>query len=692
MKIWINILSIVLISCNLPSKQANEVNSINKKHNRLINETSPYLKQHAYNPVEWYPWGSEALNRAKKEDKLLLISIGYSACHWCHVMEEESFEDSTVAAIMNKYFINIKIDREERPDIDQVYMRAVQLMNKGRGGWPLNVITLPDGGPLFGGTYFPKDQWTGILRNISDIYINDRKKAVDFAAKVTAGIKSSDQLIPNNNNNLISSSFLLKTIEKWKSRFDKKNGGTKKSPKFPLPNNLEYLLDYGILANDNECLDHVKLTLDKMAKGGIYDQIGGGFSRYSVDELWEIPHFEKMLYDNAQLISIYSKAYRFYKKEEYKHIVTQSINFLRRELKGEKMYYSALDADSEGEEGKYYVWTLDEIKSLINVNFHQLSALYNINEKDVWEHGNYVLRRSKTYDELTLNEKNILVKANQLLLENRTQRVKPRLDNKSIVSWNALLITAYLEAYDAFGDESYLKEAKWISDNIKKYCFKEGKLIRIVGKVDGTEAFLDDYALWAEGLIKLYETTFDPGYLAQANTLIEVVNADFSADSSAMYYYYSKRGEQLIHRPKEITDNVIPSSNSILANVLHRLAIHLGNKSYENKSKEMLLEVCSSIESYGSGYSNWLKLVNDIVYGTNEIVFTGPKALKYRDEFVKDYSSNILIAGAIKKSNLPLLENRISEETYIFVCRHGTCKLPVKKVENVFKMIDSNIR
>ena len=691
MKIWISILSIVLISCNLPIKHANEVSS-NNKYNRLINETSPYLKQHAYNPVEWYPWGNEALVRAKKEDKLLLISIGYSACHWCHVMEEESFEDSTVAALMNKYFINIKIDREERPDIDQVYMRAVQLMNNGRGGWPLNVITLPDGGPLFGGTYFPKDQWTGILRNINDIYINDRKKAVDFAAKVTAGIKSSDQLLSNNNNDLISSSFLLKTIEKWKSRFDKKNGGTKKSPKFPLPNNLAYLLDYGILANDNECLDHVKLTLDKMAKGGIYDQIGGGFARYSVDELWEIPHFEKMLYDNAQLISIYSKAYRFYKKEEYKHVVTQSINFLRRELKGEKLYYSALDADSEGEEGKYYVWTLDEIKLLFNADFHQLSALYNINEKDVWEHGNYVLRRSKTYDELTLNEKNILVKANQLLLEKRIQRVKPRLDNKSIVSWNALLVSAYLEAYDAFGDESYLKEAKWISDNIKKYCFKEGKLIRILGKVGGTEAFLDDYVLWAEGLIKLYESTFDPGYLKQANTLIEVINADFGADSSEMYYYYSKRGEQLIHRPKEIIDNVIPSSNSILANVLHRLAIHLGNKSYEKKSKEMLREVCSSIESYGSGYSNWLKLVNYIVYGTNEIVFTGPKALEYRDEFVKDYSSNILIAGAIKKSNLPLLENRISEETYIFVCSHGACKLPVRNVENVFKMIDSNIR
>ena len=300
MKIWICIFSIVLIGCAHPSKEAHETKSINEKANHLINETSPYLKQHAYNPVEWYPWGDEALARAKKEDKLLLISIGYSACHWCHVMAHESFEDSTVAALMNKYFINIKIDREERPDIDQVYMDAVQLMNEGRGGWPLNAIALPDGGPLFGGTYFPKDQWLNILKKMGELYPKDKVKAKEFAAKITAGIKSNNQLIQNDDKVLIKEDYLNKTVETWKNSFDSRNGGVKRAPKFPMPNNFEFLLDYGILAQEGELKSHVELTLDKMAMGGIYDQVGGGFARYSVDKVWKVPHFEKMLYDNAQ--------------------------------------------------------------------------------------------------------------------------------------------------------------------------------------------------------------------------------------------------------------------------------------------------------------------------------------------------------------------------------------------------------
>jgi uncharacterized protein YyaL (SSP411 family) len=436
----------------------------------------------------------------------------------------------------------------------------------------------------------------------------------------------------------------------------------------------------------------VKLTLDKMAKGGIYDQIGGGFSRYSVDELWEIPHFEKMLYDNAQLISLYSKAFRFYKKEEYKHVVLQSINFLQREMKGKQLYYSALDADSEGEEGKFYVWKTEELKELFSTDFEQFSRLYNINEKGFWEHGNYILQRNNTYDQLTIKEREFLKDANEILLKKRTERIRPGLDDKSIVSWNALLISAYVEAYNAFGDDSYLEEAKWISGNINKSCFKDGELIRILNKGGGTEAFLDDYVFWAESLIKLYECTFDEAYLTKANTLIEKVNSDFIDPSSPMYFYYSKKGEQLILRPKEISDNVIPASNSALANVLYKLGIHLGSKEYEHKSKEMLLEVQSSIERYGAGYSNWLKLANNVVYGTNEVVFAGPKALEYRKAFIENYTPNVLIAGALKASELPLLENRITNETYIYVCKDGACKLPVKDVDNALNSLGSSIR
>lgn len=655
--------------------------------NHLINETSPYLKQHAYNPVEWYPWGEEALAKAKKEDKMLLISIGYSACHWCHVMEHESFEDTAVAAIMNKYFINIKIDREERPDIDQVYMSAVQLMNEGRGGWPLNTIALPDGRPIFGGTYFPKDRWVGILKQLGEVYQNDRAKAIDYAEKITNGIASVDQLIPNKDASPFTKEYLTKTVEKWKKSFDKKNGGASRTPKFPIPNNYEFLLDYGILNNDTEVLNHVALTLDKMSMGGIYDQVGGGFARYSVDETWKVPHFEKMLYDNAQLISLYSKAYRYFKKAEYKHVVVQTIDFLKRELKGNQLYHSALDADSEGEEGKFYVWKKKELEGLLGDEFNQLANLYNVNRKGLWEDENYILLRDETIDEISANAREFLERSNKVLLKERAKRVRPGLDDKSIVAWNALLLTAYVDAYNALGTPFYLEEAKWISNQIDKQCYSKGKLTRILNKKATIEAFLDDYVFWAEGLLGLYECTFDESYLNKANELISIVNRDFRDSTSAMYFYYSQSGEQLIHRPKEVSDNVIPSSNSALAKVLSKLGMHLGNKIYIDQSLKMLLAIQPSAQRYGSGYSNWLSLANNFVFGHKEVVFTGESALEYRNEFVKEYNPNVLIAGAIKSSDLPLLENRITDNTFIYVCKNGACSLPLEKVENVFKAV-----
>jgi len=687
MKNWSYILAVFIFSCTSPSKQSYEMKVNKAVPNHLINETSPYLQQHAYNPVEWYPWNEEALVKAKKEDKMLLISIGYSACHWCHVMEHESFEDTSVAAIMNKYFINIKIDREERPDIDQVYMSAVQLMNKGRGGWPLNTIALPDGRPIFGGTYFPKDRWISILKQIGEVYQNDRSKVIGYAEKITEGITSVDQLIPNKYALPFTKEYLIKTVENWKRAFDNKNGGPNRSPKFPLPNNYEFLLDYGILNEDIEVLNHVALTLDKMAMGGIYDQVGGGFARYSTDEIWKVPHFEKMLYDNAQLISLYSKAYRYFKKVEYKHVVVQTIEFLKRELKGSQLYHSALDADSEGEEGKFYVWRKEDIKRLLGTDFEKLAKLYNVNGKGLWEAESYIFLRDKTLDNLSVKDRAFLIRSNKVLLKERAKRVRPGLDDKSIVAWNALLLTAYVDAYNAFGTLSYLEEAKWISSQIDKRCYSKGKLTRILNKQDGPEAFLDDYVFWVEGLLGLYECTFDEGYLNKANELISTVNRDFSDASSAMYFYYSQLGEQLIHRPKEISDNVIPASNSTLAKVLSRLGMHLGNKIYKAQSLQMLLAIKPSVERYGSGYSNWLSLANNLVFGHKEVVFTGVKALEYRNEFIKEYNPNVLIAGAIKSSNLPLLENRITDNTFIYVCKNGACSLPLEKIENVFQAI-----
>ena len=359
--------------------------------NALVNETSPYLLQHANNPVDWYPWNEETLAKAQKEGKLVIISIGYSACHWCHVMEHESFEDEQVAQVMNERFINIKVDREERPDIDQVYMNAVQLMQQ-RGGWPLNCIALPDGRPVWGGTYFTKAQWIEQINQVANFYEQRPQEMLDYAQKLAKGIQQSELVSYNKEKPNFSWQDLENTLEPWSKQFDYKEGGTKRAPKFPIPNNYLFLMRYAHLKQDNKLSEYVQLTLDKMAWGGIYDQVGGGFARYSTDKLWKVPHFEKMLYDNAQLVSLYSEAYTCYAKEMYKDIVEQTLAFVERELNHDNgAFYSALDADSEGLEGKFYVWKKEELKSLLGQDYPLFAKYYNINHKGYWEEGNYIL-------------------------------------------------------------------------------------------------------------------------------------------------------------------------------------------------------------------------------------------------------------------------------------------------------------
>ncbi|UPT66233.1 MAG: thioredoxin domain-containing protein [Sphingobacteriales bacterium JAD_PAG50586_3] len=371
-----------------------------KYTNQLINETSPYLLQHAHNPVNWYPWGEEALAKAKAENKMLLVSVGYSACHWCHVMERECFENEEVAALMNEYFINIKVDREERPDIDQVYMSAVQLMT-GRGGWPLNCITLPDGRPIYGGTYFPKDNWMAILQQMAEIFTYERERAEDYAAKLTEGVALSGLAIKSTATDINWDGVLNETVATWMNNLDNVEGGPARAPKFPLPNNYLFLLRYATLYKNENLLKHVNLTLTKMAYGGIYDQLGGGFARYSVDGFWKVPHFEKMLYDNAQLVSLYAEAYKATGIVLYKEVVDDTLGFIERELTSpEGLFYSALDADSEGEEGKFYVWKKEELTALLGNDFAVFADYFNINLEGLWEHGNYILLRKK--DEQTL--------------------------------------------------------------------------------------------------------------------------------------------------------------------------------------------------------------------------------------------------------------------------------------------------
>ncbi|MGB0423051.1 MAG: thioredoxin domain-containing protein, partial [Flavobacteriales bacterium] len=435
---------------------------IEKHSNSLINETSPYLLQHAHNPVNWYPWSEEAFDLAKKQDKLVLISVGYSACHWCHVMERETFEDSTAAAFMNEHFISIKVDREERPDVDQVYMDAVQLMTK-QGGWPLNCFALPDGKPIYGGTYFSKDAWMDVLINLVDLKANQPQKLENYAEELTKGIRSLDQLVNIEETENLDSEKWHQVVDDWKKYWDQKEGGPNRAPKFPLPNNFEFLLHYSHLINDDETETYVSTTLNKMIQGGIYDQIGGGFARYSTDAQWKAPHFEKMLYDNAQLLSLYALAYQKQANPEFKRIIEQTAEFINSELSHSSgAFYSALDADSDGEEGKFYVWTKPELKEAIGDDFSFLESIYEINKKGKWENDTYILLRKSTDQELAqkfeMSLQEYLHKLEQLnnaLLSERNKRIRPGLDNKSITSWNALCVQGLTRSYRALENEKH---------------------------------------------------------------------------------------------------------------------------------------------------------------------------------------------------------------------------------------------
>ncbi|MBL4939887.1 MAG: thioredoxin domain-containing protein [Lutibacter sp.] len=663
-----------------------------KYTNSLIKESSPYLLQHAHNPVNWYAWNNETLELAKKENKLLLISIGYSSCHWCHVMEHESFEDEEVAKIMNENFINIKVDREERPDIDQVYMNAVQLMT-GRGGWPLNCIALPDGRPFWGGTYFPKKNWINALEQLSTMYQEKPKEIIEYAQKLTEGVKSAGLITLNKDAIDFEVQDIALAVDAWKQHMDFDFGGRTGAPKFPMPNNYNFLLRYAIQANDTELLNFVNTSLTKMAYGGIYDQIGGGFSRYSVDKKWHIPHFEKMLYDNGQLVSLYAEAYQATKNELYKNIVYQTLQFIERELtSNEGAFYSSLDADStttdgELEEGAYYVWTEKELSTILGSEFELFSDYYNVNSYGRWEKDNYVLIR-KVNDEQFAKKHSILIEELQpkiiawqkTLLKERAKKDAPRLDDKSLTSWNALMLKGYINAYTIFNNKHFLdvalKNAAFI---FTKQLQENGSLNHNYKKNKSTiNGYLEDYATVIDAYILLYEATFNELWLHTAKQLTDYTFDHFFDPERSMFYFTSNKDPNLISRKMEIEDNVIPASNSIMARNLFKLSHYFSNNYYLKISKQMLANVKNNTQKYGSGYSNWLQLMCDVAGDYYEIAITGEHAIDKLAEINTLYIPNKLIAGSTKKSNLPLMEGRYNEnETLIYVCVDGACKLPV---------------
>ena len=671
--------------------------------NDLIHESSPYLLQHAHNPINWKPYGPTTIELAKQERKLMIISVGYSACHWCHVMERESFQDTAVAQMMNKHFISVKVDREERPDVDMTYINAVQLMT-GSAGWPLNVITLPDGRPVWGGTYFKKDDWISALEQIQGIYEEEPQKLIAYANRLEEGLKSLD-LVQLNTDDVDFKNYPTESIiKKMSQNFDHVNGGSKGAPKFMMPNNLEFLLRQAVENNNKALLDFTALTLDKMAFGGVYDQLGGGFSRYSVDERWHVPHFEKMLYDNAQLVSLYSNAYAITKNPLYEEVVKETLDFVKRELtNAEGGFHSSLDADSknkngESEEGAFYVFTSEELQQLLESDFGIFKEYYNINSYGKWENDHYVLIRRKTDPEieeefgispeiLQQKKKNWKNK----LLNYRNKRSKPRLDDKTLTSWNAMMLKGYIDAHKVFGEKEYLdialKNARFL---LEKQLGKNGQLFH--NYKDGKSSingFLEDYAFSIEAFMDLYEVTLDEKWLQLSKEMAAYAMAHFFDPEKHMFYFTSKEDPAIVTRTIEYHDNVIPASNSVMANNLFKLSKYFEETDYDKVSHQMLKNVLNEIETYPRGFSNWLNLLSNYQNDFYEVVVVGKDASKKIAELNRNYFPNIIIAGSKEENNAPLFKNRyVDEETLIYICVNNACQMPLTDTEIAIRTLN----
>ena len=690
-------LSLLLIITACENKESK------KMSNNLINETSPYLLQHAYNPVDWNPWDSKYLDLAKKENKLIIISVGYSACHWCHVMERESFEDTIAAKLMNEKYISIKVDREERPDVDNVYMNAVQLMT-GSGGWPLNVVTLPDGRPIWGGTYFTKDQWINALEQISKLYNDDPERLISYADQLEEGVKSLDVINLNETTPDFNLNIMQDYLNTWSTKFDMDYGGSKGMPKFMMPNNLHFLLKYSYQTENKEIQKFVELSLEKMAFGGVYDQVGGGFSRYSIDDKWHIPHFEKMLYDNAQLISLYSDAYKLTKNSLYKNVVYETIGFINSELKDSSGgYYSSLDADSKTdenvlEEGAFYVWTKEELIKVLKEKFTLFSDYYNINEFGYWEANKYVLIRNQKGVEIASKYNISEDELNQFiqsckseLIKVRNKRIKPRLDDKILSSWNGLMIKGFADSYKAFNEPDFLdaavKNGEFIVKNLLQ---KDGQLLRNYKNNKGyINGYLEDYSAVISGFIALHEITLDDKWLNYSKKITDYVYNHFYNEKTKMFYFTSDLDEKLLSRTVNFRDNVIPSSNSMMANNLFLLSHYFDNEYYLETAKSMLNNISPEFDLYPDGFSNWLDLMLKLSDSFYEVAVVGEDALIKATEINKNFKPNKLIIGSLIESDLPLLENRyVDGDTFIYVCVKKACRLPVKTSEEALEFIN----
>ena len=686
---YILILSIIY-SCN---SEVN-INSINQ--NQLNKETSLYLKQHAQNPINWQRWSNSIFDVSQELDKLIVVSIGYSSCHWCHVMEEETFTNDSIASIMNKNFINIKVDREENPDVDQAYMTASQLMT-GMGGWPLNVITLPDGSPVYAGTYHTTSQWDDILKRIIRLKKDNYDGLKELANNVKNGVTDINTIYKREEISDFNPEFLKKNVESWKNKWDLNFGGDLAQQKFVSPSKYIFLLNYARIYNDNEVLQHVKKTLDVISSSGLNDFIEGGFYRYTVDNEWKIPHFEKMLYDQAQMISLYSLAFKVFKDEYYKNIAIETIDFLNSKMSSKDgLYYAAMDADTDGEEGKYYSFNREELDIISkNTDLKTFTSYYNIDIDDPWESDRYLLlpnKNSKEEDWLKLNNfsKDDLNNQKRIwesnIIEIKKNRTKPRIDDKIIVSWNSLAITGLVDAFEALNNQDYLDKAINMFEELKANSFKRNKLIHTYKESQFQEGVLEDYAYLAKASMRLFQATGDESYFNFSKKITDDAISIFKDDESDLLRY--SNNVELFTKLISVDDGVIPSPNSIIAEQLFNIGHVIFDDEYLNLSDNMVSSVQNVIDNNMNSYSVWANNILNRVESFYEIAVIGPESKLITDQITNYFTPNTIVVQSKTESILPLFIDRFFEdETYIYVCQNKTCQRPETNINLALEQV-----
>ena len=680
--------------------------------NRLIDETSPYLLQHAHNPVDWYAWGQEALEKAKEQDKPILLSIGYSACHWCHVMERESFENEATAMLMNQNFINIKVDREERPDLDSIYMQAVQALT-GQGGWPMTVFLTPNGEPFYGGTYFPPDDRGGmpgfprVLMSIAEAYKSQRVEVTKATTQLVAHLQQQSNL--RSNTIALDPQILDEAFSQLQPSFDEQNGGFGGAPKFPQPMIYDFLLHYHYQKKDPKSLHMIELSLEKMAQGGIYDQVGGGFHRYSTDNHWLVPHFEKMLYDNALLSRLYLHAYQSTGSPFHKRIVEETLDYVLREMTDETgSFYSSQDADSEGEEGKFFVWTPQEIEELLGTNdgclfnsYYNVTAQGNFEGKNILHVPIGIATVASELDVPLERLEEVIQRGKHILLDVRSRRIAPARDDKILTSWNGLMLRSFAEAAAVFQRQDYRQAAIANATSITNNLQENGRVLRTYK--DGRaklKGYLEDYSFLIDGLLSVYELTFDPHWLKEANRLSDDMVQLFWEDVEGTFYDTGQDHESLLIRPRELFDNATPCGTSVAVEVLLRIGLLMGNEEHLRKASQCLVSMGTISSQYPTGMGRWLAALDFHLSKPKEIAIVGireDKATKALLDVIHNrYIPNKVVAlmeedDPTGNQELPLLRfrTRIREQSAAYICENYVCQLPVTDPKHLAHQLDS---